>query len=246
MGKSYKEVDSKKLKSGRLRFAALIVVFAAIGGFALYNLLSLYLAYTAAQNEYERLREFAPGISQDSIDSSPDASEPFEHLISINPDYIGWLYIEGTRIDYPIVQSFNNHQYLTTTFEGQNNASGAIFMDSRIENGFNGFSLLHGHNMRDGSMFADLFLFKNDEEFRERHTEILVVPLHGELLRYRVFDIRYTDVNDKVYSLIGSDRASIYEYFSQFGIPEWADIIALSTCAHDYRDGRLLILGVAE
>jgi len=63
--------------------------------------------------------------------SLPDLS-PFDtHWLEINPDYVGWLKIDGTNIDFPIVRGNDNEKYLTTTFKGEENILGAVFMDYR-------------------------------------------------------------------------------------------------------------------
>jgi len=243
MEKSNKEANLKNNKSRWVIFTVLIVVFAAVGGFALYNLIPLHMEYHAAQKEYSALRQFAPVLPDEHDDEQ--TSNAYEQmgrdLLRINPDYVGWLFIEGTRINYPVVQGTDNYMYLDTTFQQQRNASGTIFMDYRNSDDFSGFVMLHGHNMRDGSMFADLFNYRS-AEFLESYPEIIVIPLSGDALHYRIFDVRYTDIDDITYSLAGKDDKSVYEHFALYGVREDANIIALSTCARGHREGRLLIL----
>ena len=54
----------------------------------------------------------------------------FDALAQTNPEIVGWIYVPGTNINYPVVQTNNNSKYLNTLFDGTANASGAIFLDS--------------------------------------------------------------------------------------------------------------------
>lgn len=78
-------------------------------------------------------------------------------LKKLNADYLGWLDIPGTSISYPFVQSHDNQEYLKRSFEGRKRASGSIFVDANIRDIESTKNLLiHGHNMKSGSMFASL------------------------------------------------------------------------------------------
>lgn len=260
MRKGKRETGKIKLtgsKSGRLIYAILIVVFAGVAIFALYNIFSIQAEYNAAQDEYAQLRKLIPETNE-NIDETPYNEEDFEEdddieqeeIISIdngfdlshlNPDYIGWIRIKGTDIDYPVVQGSSNYQYLRTTFLGESNNSGTIFKDYRIKTGFNGFTVLYGHNMRDGTMFEDLHLYR-DIAFREKHPDITIFLPDGEILVYRIFEVRVTDVDDPVYNLIGENQSFIYNYFSRNNLQENSPVLVLSTCVRGDELGRLLVL----
>jgi len=166
--------------------------------------------------------------------------DPIVSLTEINPDFIGWIYIEGI-IDYPVVKGRNNSRYLNTTFTGQRNASGTIFMDYRQPGGFlDAVCILYGHNMRDGSMFAPLKQYLVPE-FMEANPEITVATSDGELLVYKIFAARQTDIQDKVYRFSFSDAASRTGVFSK--APDDArGFLLLSTCTNSSdRNDRLLV-----
>ncbi len=65
------------------------------------------------------------------VSSGTEDNEPQTELTEINSDYVGWLRVDSTEIDYPVVKGPDNDRYLDTTFTGEKNASGAIFMDCR-------------------------------------------------------------------------------------------------------------------
>ena len=80
----------------------------------------------------------------------------FDALARINPDVKAWIYIKGTGINYPIVQTTDNTSYLHRTFEGKDSFIGAIFLDAGCEADFSSEnSIVYGHNLN-GQMFGML------------------------------------------------------------------------------------------
>jgi len=260
-----KEKHRKTLR--RILFVTLLIVFASAAVIAVYNLITTQLDYSTAQNEYDSLRQFAPEMlvmpstADQAGDGDVDLTEPESEtgqefvpgpglepdggimfdLQYMNPDFIGWLRIEGTGIDYPVVQCSDKQRYLNTTFLGAKNPSGTIFMDMRSADGFDGFTILHGHNMRDGSMFAELHSYTNSI-FRAEHDEILIFTPDGQILIYNVFDVRETDVFDTIYTLIGASAERVYDHFTAWGLESNTSILVLSTCIRGDNDARLLVL----
>jgi len=149
-------------------------------------------------------------------------------LAEENPDFVGWISIEGV-IDYPVVRGRDNSRYLRVTFTGQRSGSGAIFMDYRNTMGFSEpVCLLYGHNMRDGSMFAPLNRYA-DPAFLADHPDITIVTSNGKVLEYRIFAAKQVYDRDATYDLDFADAKSAAKAFS--GAPEGAiNFLLLSTC----------------
>ena len=81
----------------------------------------------------------------------------WDGLRAANPDVVAWLYVPMTGISYPVVQGGTNDEYLHKSFTGEYRYAGAIFLDSENAKSFTDRNtILYGHNMRDGSMFASL------------------------------------------------------------------------------------------
>lgn len=98
-------------------------------------------------------------------------------LSTQNSDYRLWLDIPGTSISYPVVQSHTNTDYLSRTFEGKRRASGAIFIDANITDIDEARNLLiHGHNMKSGSMFGTLPSYKNLSFYNKHPFVYLYLP----------------------------------------------------------------------
>src|SRR5699024_7945591 len=88
----------------------------------------------------------------------------FEPLLEINQDIVGWITIDDTQINYPVLQSEDNIEYLDINYEDNVSGAGSIFLDYR--NNINEPTrniLVYGHGMKDGSMFEDLIEFLHQD-----------------------------------------------------------------------------------
>ncbi|MCL2391829.1 MAG: class B sortase [Oscillospiraceae bacterium] len=165
-------------------------------------------------------------------------ADPMIELSEINPDFVAWITIDSL-IDYPLVQGRNNNRYLSVTFRGERNSSGAIFLDYRNSADFTDqVSIIYGHNMRDGSMFRPLHQLR-DPDFLAEHQYITVIMQNWEILVYRIFAARIvnawdTENNPKVMTAAAISRAII-------DAPANAErVLILSTCTNN-SDERLRI-----
>lgn len=234
MGKR-KNVRRTALRGGWLVFVFLFGFLLA--AFASWQLLSGWREDAAARNEYVTLRdemERAQFPDTHRMDMSP--------FMEQNPDFVGWIFVEGTPISYPVVQGPDNAMYLHTTFLGQENPSGSIFMDYRAAQAFDTpLAILYGHNMRDGSMFASLHQFIYPE-FSGNYPVITIINADGERLIYQVFEVRWAEAQDAVYAVDPTDNLATIAFFEN--APDGASqFLVLSTCAPPpNRTGRLLVL----
>lgn len=167
-----------------------------------------------------------------------------EGLKVVNSDYCGWLDIPGTSISYPVVQSADNVEYLTRSFEGKKRSSGSIFVDANIRDIKKTRNLvIHGHNMKSGSMFAMLPSYKNISYYNKHPFIYLYTP--DETMVYQVISA-YTlkhDANEEVaYQGVFADNEDFKNFVSGLlnrsvidtnvdGIDE-EQILTLSTCVN--------------
>ena len=167
-----------------------------------------------------------------------------EGLKAVNSDYCGWLDIPGTSISYPVVQSEDNVEYLTRSFEGKKRSSGSIFVDANIRDIKKTRNLvIHGHNMKSGSMFAMLPSYKNISYYNKHPFIYLYTP--DETMVYQVISA-YTlkhDANEEVaYQGVFADNEDFKNFVSGLlnrsvidtnvdGIDE-EHILTLSTCVN--------------
>lgn len=101
----------------------------------------------------------------------------FRELMSINPDVVGWLTLEGTRIDSPVVQGKDDSQYLARDVFGHYSPAGSLFLAKGCASDFSDqYNLVMGHHMAEGKMFGDLDLYREDGFMDSHHTGTLWLP----------------------------------------------------------------------
>jgi sortase B len=196
----------------------------------------------------------------------PDIS-PFDaHWNELNSDFAGWLRIDGTNIDFPVVRGSNNTEYLNTTFSGEENMLGAIFMDYRsVED--SPHIIIYGHQLGDISgntvLFGTLINFL-DTEYLTARPYILFLE-NGELHQFEIFSARATDIYDPAYQINFNTPDSFETFLEKIGAPTAETqniahidigalqietpkvpvrIITLSTCIGADNDNRMIVQGI--
>ena len=177
-----------------------------------------------------------------------------EVLRQLSEDVVAWLTIDGTDIDYPIMQGKTNDTYLNKDPYGDFSLSGSIFLDSRNSADFSDpYSLVYGHHMEHGAMFGALDAFKDKTYFSQHRTGILMTA-SGENYNISLFACCTAPANDSTVfeptqttqqELVSflQENASILE--AQPASPE-AKILALSTCQAADTIDRLILFGTLE
>ena len=131
-----------------------------------------------------------------SPESAPDPTEPkrddtdiilpsvdFEALRENGPDIIGWLSLPDTVLNYPVTQTDNNEYYLNHLYDGTYNKVGCLFADYENQADFSDRNtIIYGHNMRDGSMFALLNRYDEQSYFDTHRQMYLVTPKGGYVM----------------------------------------------------------------
>lgn len=169
----------------------------------------------------------------------------FDELLAINPDTVAWLTVEGTRIDHPVVQGKDNFTYLNKAFGGEFYAGGTLFLDGENDRGFRDrYCIIHGHHMSAGAMFGDLERFLDEQFFVENRTGVLLTPTYDYDLRIIAAGI-FNAYDGEVYAAGGEIPAakirSQAKNIRESDLQEKDRILALSTCAGDMSDDRILV-----
>lgn len=208
-----------------------VLLCVCVIAYALYSILMKYQEYKTAGVEYDELAEIAyqsdstadpADVEQDNAGSTTVTTDipavyespiDFAALQEINPDVIGWIVMDGTNIDYPIVQGRDNDSYLTTTYTGKANSSGAIFMDYRNMPDFtDANTIVYGHKMKNRTMFHDLSEYKS-QEFFEDHPAFRIYTPNGEY-RCEVFAAYVTSAVSESYALDFDGKANFVQYLN--------------------------------
>ena len=183
----------------------------------------------------------------------------YGELYALNSDVVGWIRIDGTKLDYPVMQTPDNpNYYLYRDFDGKDSARGCIY--AREECDINEPSdniTLYGHNMRDGSMFAAANAYVHKATWEEN--PLIFFDTLYEYHTYKIFAVFKTSANiGEGFTYHNMIDAQNKEDFDQFiakckdlsfydtGItPQYGDkIICLSTCEYTLDNGRLVIAAV--
>lgn len=218
-----------------------------------------YEELLADRNEFQADTIIVNDNSNDIFSVVPDSTIPSTTIqfkknlnskyLDINTDYVAWLKVEGTSIDYPVVRGLDNSIYLKTNFYKDYSDSGAIFMDYRNLGQFQDVhTAIYGHYMKDGSMFHDLHLYK-DQSFFEAHKKINLSGLYEEK-EYEIFSVYIESANN--YELDFDYEAMTYMqyldfikkrslYKSDLVITGNEKLLTLITCSYEIDNGRIIV-----
>lgn len=199
------------------------------------------------------------GTAPTEVTESTEATAPvsdypvvdFEALQKINPDVLGWIYIEGTNINYPIVQGTDNDYYLEHLVDRTPNSAGSIFMDYRNAPDFSDFhTVIYGHNMKNKTMFAGITEYKK-AKFYETHPTGKIMTPRGNY-GFEVIGGYVADLMDPAWNLHFETEAECLDWLrdamvrSTVGgdyVPVGGEqIITLSTCSYEFDDARFVLI----
>ncbi|MBE5882596.1 MAG: class B sortase [Lachnospiraceae bacterium] len=182
--------------------------------------------------------------------TAEDIAAFYEEMKHKNEDYVCWITVDGSSIDYPVVKKDNSF-YLNHDFYGEISRHGSIFMDETC-GPEDEVLLVHGHHMKDGTMFGDLKRYK-DDEFRKKHRTILLEFADG-ISVYRVFALAKIDLTDensfrfevlpktaeeKVLYIEGLDDAAFW--YDETQADAESGVLVLSTCDYGTDEERLIV-----
>lgn len=282
----------------KVKYKALIilVVFCAFcwvlaAGFLIHGLVQ-DKSTENIQSELQMIREAArttddaeQGTSDDVADNAeleklndvagstePEMLPEYRELYEKNQDVIGWLSIDDTNIDYPVMQTMEDEcHYLRLDFYGKKNRNGCLIMDTDsvvgIGTAADGYAsgtapstnlIIHGHTMKSGEMFGKLSLYA-DEEYGKEHSIICFDSLY-EKREYELIAVFYSQIfytHEDVFKYYNFFQADTQEEFDDWykNIKEMSlydtgvtaefgdEFITLSCCSYHVEDGRFVVVG---
>lgn len=178
----------------------------------------------------------------------------FEALADINPEVVGWLYCPNTVISYPVPQGENNSYYLNHLFDGTRNSAGSLFLDSRCQGLTGQNSVIYGHYMKNGTLFASLSKYQ-EQAYYEAHPELFLITPENTLT-IRLFSAYIAGENDDAWQLTFSSQEEYGAWlerilerscFTSEVIPQSTDrVITLSTCNYMFPGARFVCHGVVD
>ena len=250
-----------------------ILVISVIGlAVTLGILFNWYLNKVHTQKQFDELKEL---ITDRTIDDDDRINElklktikrtgteenverrhsEYDKLYERNKDFIGWIKVPDTNIDYPVVQCKEDEEYyLHRDFDGNYNYAGVPFCDHYSDvKSPSDIITIFAHHMRDHSMFQNIMNF-TDKDFFDSHEFFIFDTIYRSGV-YKIVAVVRTDITAKYweYADCNEERFNEYKQFIQnnaiyksdaFDTLEYGDLlVTLSTCAYHVKNGRMLLIG---
>lgn len=231
----------------------------ALISFFIILILIIAAAYAVfVLNDNRRIYSAAENVQEDMMKLKPDKENPdFSKLLAINPDVCAWLTMDGTSIDFPVLQGETNLTYINRDIYGKFALAGSVFLDSQNAKDFSdSYNLLYGHHMDGGAMFGDLDLYKKQEFFEKNDSGTLLLP-------DRVYDLKVAAVlitgvsDDHIFQLRNWPKeweTGQLDYIRSHALFAREDVlkelesskrpqlISLTTCTSEFTDARTVVL----
>lgn len=250
------------LRMGNLLFNTVFIFLLLVTGiYSAYSLWDDNRIYASVENIQEDMVRIKPEIIiTENIDDEEEPAPDFSDLLNVNPDVCGWITLENTQIDYPILQGSSNHVYINKDIYGNFSLAGSIFLDSRNQRDFSDiYSLVYGHHMANKKMFGDLELYKDETFFQNNREGILILP--GCAYRLEIFSCLLVGAAEDnifeptVWKAQNIDRflkwvrdESVYFHEDVLSDLETTEedynILALSTCSYEFSNARTIVLAL--
>ena len=239
----------------------LVIILSLVLAFSCYMIFSEVSQSEKEKNDFENLSEIITKPIETEVADEEKTEEEAIHkrnlapLFEQNPDCIGWIYIEGTAVDYPVVHTpYEPQKYLRMNFEGEYAMSGVPFLEGTRELTDDNI-VIYGHNMKNGTMFSDLSNYVYKDYFKMhpviefetaggvKYYDIFAVVIFKETDAWYYFDSAFDEehFNEMIYDI---KCRAVYET----GVaPEYGkQIITLSTCYGSKNEDRLVVIGTEQ
>lgn len=244
----------KKQKCFRIIGIVLITIGLVFLGLLIYG---TFKDYKRARN-IKKLQEQRLSADREDI-LSDDILPEYRKMYETNSDLVGWLVIDGTDINYPVVQSKVYQEfYLDHNFDGEKDEAGSIFADARNDVFLPDENIiLYGHNMKNGSMFGTLQHYL-DKSYYNEHSIISFDTLYKRSI-YKIAVVGLSKISDesddtfKYYDFLNSTNKKTFKsyvnniknleaYDTGVNLKYGDNLVTLSTCNSVEEDGRLFII----
>lgn len=265
----------------KVLYTVTLILLLAVFGLSAFQVVNYFVESKAQADELNKLQqmkdnatqateapkptETTPAPSEDPLVTIPTGpTEPqilpdYSEIYKLNTDMAGWITIDGTEIDYPVMQTPDEFDfYLKKNFSKEQSNHGCIFVGDRNDLARPSDNItLYGHNMLDGSMFAALHKYTEKKAWDEN--PLIIFNTLYEYHVYKIFAVFKTVANmDEGFRYHQFVDAKSEEEFNNYvatckdlsfydtGItPVYGDkLIALSTCEYTQNNGRLVVAAV--
>lgn len=233
-----------------------LICFGGVFVLSGYVLLSYYGASRAQEKSFDELEQMVNAAEVERAED--DDRLGYSMLHTKNPDFFGWVKIEGTELSYPVMYTPDEPEYyLNRDFDGNESASGVPFLDGDCtEQGGN--YLIHSHNMKSGTMFAPLLAYEK-QEYCEAHPIIcfdtlagngqyeVIAAFYSEVYEVSAQDVfryyRYTDLSSPKRFREYVEQVKEAALYDTGRVAQYGDqLLTLSTCSYHTEGGRFVVV----
>lgn len=268
------------MKNNKCKEILRIITFIILNIILIISLYKIYIINKQSNMENEEFKAIAEkinnieesttyiNIEEDTkenidkdIEEKIDRLSRYKELYKENSDLFGWITIDDTPIDYPVMYTPDDPEYyLHRSFNKKQTYSGCIFIDGNCDSTSNNY-LLHGHHMKNGTMFASLLKYK-DEKYWKEHPIIKfdTLDIQGDYYVIAAFESQVYKNTDKVFKYYNYTHINSEEKFNEYldginalrlydthvDVSYGDEFITLSTCAYHVEDGRFVVVGVKK
>lgn len=242
-----------KKKSNKL-IDALIVIVLGVMLFSGYKLLGISREASESDNQFKELEQ----ITQEDTPQTEEtvtSYDKYKSIYELNNDFVGWIYIPDTPVDYPVMQTPQNPEYyLRRDFDGKYSSYGVPFVDYKCVVDQSDNTIIYSHNMLNQTMFSTVEYYA-DKNYWLQHRYIGFDTLNSfgsyEIALCARIDLLNTDFN-YIETVDFADENQFNDYISkakahslyETDVPlEYGDkLLLLSTCQSGYDDGRYIVI----
>lgn len=242
------------------RWALIGILLVIIIGCGAY-IVNYYISKNSNEAVYEQLQKEVVSEEKDEPEKTDEPIQipiDFATLKAQNPDVYAWIQIEGTNINYPILQSeTNNAYYLDHTIDGTQGYPGSIYTENWNSKEFTDYNtVIYGHEMKDGTMFHDLMNYDDINYMNEHSTVVIYTP--QKKLTYQVFacveyddrhilhsfDFAFPEGRQKFLDSLHDSKSFNKLFDENVTVTQEDRLITLSTCKPGVNDKRILVEAV--
>ena len=189
-----------------------------------------------------------PSADRVPEDTKKELTAQVRQLSAEHDDFVAWLYIPDTNINCPVMQSGDNEYYTRRAVDGSYLYAGSLFMDYRCSSDFSDFnSVIYGHNMGNGTMFADIPNYENEEYFMNHSYGWLTTENDVRLIDFfavaRTVDTSGLYLADPNFNEWDNQLRNCASIYKEIEVTESDHLLMLSTCTSAEGNSRTILVG---